>query len=120
MSNETFKYNYSAGTQEEVKRIRDKYTKAQEDKLERLRKLDKSVTDKATIVSLVFGITGALFVSFGVVLGLVFGLYFLGVLTAFIGIPAVAAAYPVYGYVSKKEREKIAPEIIRLSDELLK
>lgn len=32
----------------------------------------------------------------------------------------VALAYPIYNKVLKKEREKIAPEILRLSDELLK
>jgi len=29
-------------------------------------------------------------------------------------------AYPTYGWVLKKERKRIAPEIIRLSDELMK
>ena len=44
--NETFTYTYSSAQQEEVKRIRDKYAPPtqEEDKLERLRKLDKSVT----------------------------------------------------------------------------
>jgi hypothetical protein len=32
----------------------------------------------------------------------------------------VALAYPLYNRVLKKQREKIAPEILRLSDELLK
>jgi hypothetical protein len=32
----------------------------------------------------------------------------------------VALAYPLYNRVLKKQRKKIAPEILRLSDELLK
>ncbi|MCI5752350.1 MAG: hypothetical protein MR038_07730 [Oscillospiraceae bacterium] len=32
----------------------------------------------------------------------------------------VSAAYPLYSHVTKKEREKIAPEMIRLTDELMK
>ena len=40
--------------------------------------------------------------------------------TVFVGIVMVSAAYPLYSYVTKKEREKIAPEIIRLTDELIK
>ena len=28
--------------------------------------------------------------------------------------------YPLYMHITKKEREKIAPEIMRLSDELMK
>lgn len=29
-------------------------------------------------------------------------------------------AYPMYNHIVKREREKIAPEIIRLTDELMK
>ena len=36
------------------------------------------------------------------------------------GIVMLSVAYPVYTHIVKKEREKIAPEIIRLTDELLK
>lgn len=32
------------------------------------------------------------------------------------GIALVAAAYPLYRYMLKKEREGIAPEILRLAD----
>ena len=37
-----------------------------------------------------------------------------------IGIGILAAAYPVYNHVIRKERERIAPEILRLTDELMK
>ena len=66
----------------------------------RLRKLDEGVTSKATVVSLMFGIIGALIMGTGMIL--------------------VALAYPIYKKVLKSEREKIAPEILRLSEELLK
>ena len=36
------------------------------------------------------------------------------------GMVLVALAYPIYNRVLKKQREKIAPEILLLSDELLK
>jgi hypothetical protein len=32
----------------------------------------------------------------------------------------VALAYPLYNRVLRKQRQKMAPEILRLSDELLK
>ena len=43
---ETFTYTYSASRQEEVRRIREKYAPAtkEEDKLERLRRLDRAAT----------------------------------------------------------------------------
>ena len=43
----------------------------------------------------------------------------LGVVIGMMGAALVAVAYPVFTRVLKKEREKIAPEILRLSDELL-
>ena len=65
--NEAFCYTYSAKEQEEIKNIRKKYAtpEASEDKMERLRRLDKSVTDKATTKSLIVGIIGALIMGTG-------------------------------------------------------
>ena len=37
-----------------------------------------------------------------------------------LGMIPVALAYPVYHRVLEKERARIAPEILRLSDELMK
>lgn len=49
------------------------------------------------------------------------GIWFIpGIIVGLAGIGIIAAAYPVFNHVTKKEREKIAPEIIRLTDELLK
>ena len=42
------------------------------------------------------------------------------IIIGLVGIVIFAMAYPVYQKVLKKEREKIAPEIIRLTDELMK
>ena len=53
------------------------------------------------------GLTGII----GMVVGSILGL---------IGIIMVVLAYPVYNKVLKREREKIAPEILRLTDTLLK
>ena len=44
----------------------------------------------------------------------------LGIVIGLFGMIFVCAAYPVYHYIIKKEREKIAPEIIKLTDELMK
>ena len=43
----------------------------------------------------------------------------IGILIGLVGMVLVAFAYPLYNRVLRKEREKIAPEILRLSDELL-
>lgn len=128
----TFNYTYSAKEQEEIKNIRKKYEAPEktEDKMEQLRRLDAAVTQKATVISLVFGVIGALILGTGMSLamteiGAMLGLQgttamLVGILIGIIGIVLVCVAYPVYNLIIKKEREKIAPEIIRLTDELMK
>jgi len=130
--NDAFCYTYSAKEQEEIKNIRKKYAapEASEDKMERLRRLDKSVTDKATAKALIVGIIGALIMGTGMSLvmtdlGEVLGAYqnaalYIGILVGIIGIVLVGCAYPVYNRVLKKERERIAPEILLLTEELMR
>lgn len=118
---ETFSYTYSAKQQEEIKKIREKYATKEADKMEQLRRLDESVTRKGTVVSLIVGIIGALVLGVGMCCCMVWTeLFILGIIVGVLGIGIVSAAYPLYNYVTKKEREKIAPEIIRLTDELMK
>lgn len=119
---ETFNYTYSAKQQEEIKRIRDKYVEQEEDKMEYLRKLDASVSQKAVIVSLVVGIIGTLLLGVGMSCTMVWkeGLFIPGVVIGVIGIAILSLAYPLYNKTLKKERERIAPEILRLTEELMK
>ena len=129
---ETFNYTYSAKEQEEIKSIRNKYAKPkeQEDKMAQLRRLDQSVTQKASMAALIFGIIGTLILGLGMSLTMtdlleLFGKYqslcmLVGITIGVAGIILVCLAYPLYNLVLKKEREKIAPDIIRLTDELMK
>jgi uncharacterized membrane protein YeaQ/YmgE (transglycosylase-associated protein family) len=118
---ETFSYTYSAKEQEEIKKIREKYIPKETDKMEQLRRLDAGVTQKGTVISLVIGIIGALILGTGMSMCMVWTeLFVLGIIVGIVGIVMVSVAYPLYSYVTKKEREKIAPEIIRLTDELMK
>ena len=129
---ETFSYTYSAKEQTEIQNIRKKYetTTEQEDKMAQLRRLDASVSSKATTVALVIGIVGALIMGLGMSLAMselseILGIHpdvglLLGIVIGVVGIVPVCLAYPLYNRTLKKEREKIAPEILRLSDELMK
>ncbi len=118
---ETFSYTYSAKQQEEIKKIREKYVPKEADKMEQLRRLDASVSQKGTVISLVVGIIGALVLGIGMCCTMVWTeLFVFGIIVGIIGIAVVSLAYPLYNYVTKKEREKIAPEILRLTDELMK
>ena len=123
MENSAFQYTYSAKEQEEIKKIREKYAPAtdnQEDQMEKLRRLDSSVTQKGTIVSLVLGIISALVLGAGMSLVMVFDEMLIGIGVGSIGLVGVSLAYPIYARIIQKERKKVAPEIIRLTDELMK
>ena len=119
----SFSYSYSALEQEEIKRIREKYTEKEKalSKLDLVKKLDKSVTDVATAVALAFGIFGVLVMGTGMSLVLVWGDIYMvpGIVTGVLGIILAGLAYPIYNKVLISRRKKIAPQIIKLTDELI-
>ena len=125
--NDSFKMTYSAQQQEEIQSIRQKYVPQEESKMDRLRALDAQVTKKATMVSILMGVIGALLLGcgmslimsdFGAALGT--AAFPVGIVLGIIGLVPVALAYPLYQRTLKKEREKIAPQILQLTDELMK
>lgn len=127
--NETFKMTYSAKQQEEVAAIRKKYAPQpqQEDKMQQLRRLDAQAGKKATAYAIALGVVGTLVLGIGMSLilsdfGKLLGSFsfVLGILLGIIGIVPVILAYPVYQRTLKREQQKIAPEILRLTDELMK
>ena len=130
--NNGFQYTYSAKEQAELKRIRDKYTAPTEteDKMTRLRRLDASVTNTAQAIALVFGVIGTLILGFGMSLVMTelaesLGIsgdaaMVIGIIVGVIGGVLASLAYPIYNAIVKAKRKKLAPEIIRLTDELMK
>jgi len=120
---EVFSYTYSASQQEEIKRIREKYMPPakEEDKMERLRRLDQNVTKPGTIISIMIGVISVLIFGVGMCCTMVWeGLMLPGIIIGILGIMGIVAAYPLYIRITKKQREKVAPEIMRLTDELMK
>lgn len=127
-----FSYTYSAKEQSEIRKIREKYTPAteDEDKLARLRRLDASVTNTAQAVAIAFGVIGTLILGFGMSLsmtslGKILGSYenmamLIGIVVGIVGGVVASLAYPIYNAIVKAKRKKLAPEIIRLTDELMK
>ena len=127
-----FTFAYSAKEQAEIKRIREKYTPLTEaeDKMARLKRLDASVTQSAQIASLVLGIIGVLILGFGMSLILtdiseLFAMqkstaFVVGIVVGTIGGILASLAYPIYSVIIKAKRKKLAPEILRLTDELIK
>lgn len=127
-----FSYTYSAKEQEELKKIREKYTapSQEEDKMARLRRLDKSVSELAQAVAIAFGVIGALLLGFGMSLIMTeladslslsrTAAMVIGIVGGIVGGTLASFAYPVYHAIVKARRKKLAPEIIRLTDELMK
>lgn len=127
--NEVFKMTYSAKERDEIEKIRQKYASREPDKMERVRMLDASASKKSLSVFLILAICGALVMGFGMSLAMTelgetlkldeVQSMIVGIAIGVVGIILVALSYPISSKVLKRERQKIAPEILRLTDELM-
>lgn len=128
----SFSYTYSSQQQAEIKRIRERYSPSDEvqDKMKQLRTLDASVTRAATVTSLIFGIIGTLLLGFGMSLimtdissymGIYGGEVFIfGIAIGCAGLILCFLAYPIYNAIARAKRKRLAPVILKLTDELMK
>jgi uncharacterized membrane protein YccF (DUF307 family) len=94
--------------------------------MEQLRRLHTIPTQKAQALSLAVGTIGALILGTGMSLcltelGTALGdlAMVLGIIVGIVGMVMVSVAYPIFNRVLRKERARIAPEILRLTDELI-
>lgn len=117
---ENFNYTYSAERQSEIDAIRKKYLprEEQENKMEQLRKLDASVGTRALIASMALGILSALVFGVGMCCFLVWSLWVLGAILCVIGVVGMLVAPWLYRRLVEKRKAEIAPEILRLTEEL--
>ena len=125
-NNQSFEYTYSAQRQQEVEEIRKAYLPKEEDKMAELRRLHAIPTQKAQAASIAAGVIGALILGTGMSLCMTELGGFLGGTAMVIGIPVgivgmilAALAYPIFKRTLKKERDRIASEILKLSAELM-
>ena len=118
-----FEYTYSAPENAEVEKIRKKYEPQTitESKLEKLKKLDSSVETEGMACSLPLGIVGSLALGLGMCCTMVWtDLFVLGIIVGIIGMIMCGCAYPLYKDTVKKKRTEIAPQILKLSEEIEK
>ena len=122
MENNTFSYIYSAARNKEVESIRKKYMPKEESKIEKLKQLDYRVQMAGMIEGLCFGIIGALVFGFGMcfLLNVFAGTPWITVLLMAIGTVIMIPAYPIYRRIARKTKTKLTPEILRLSEEIMK
>ena len=119
---ESFVFTYSAKQQSEIEKIKSKYIQKEESKMEKLIRLDKKAERPGTIASMVLGLVGTLILGVGMCFTLVWNtsieIFIAGIVIGILGMVIAGFAYPTYKRVTKKERAKIADEIITLSNEL--
>ena len=122
MENSTFNYNYSAARNKEVESIRRKYMPSEESRLERLKGLDLRVQTAGMIEGLCLGTVGALVFGLGMCffLDVFAGASWLALLLMLLGTVIMLPAYPIYRRVAQRTRAELTPEILRLSEEIIK
>ena len=111
-------------------RIRCQYIEEENTALDDLKRLDAVVRRSATIFGYIYGSFAAIVMGAGMSLvmtelGAEMGLrpipsVIIGVVLGALGIAPIGLAYPVYQSLVKRGRARVAPEILRLSDELLR
>ena len=117
----SFHYTYSAERQEEVRQIREKCLPKEVTKLDQVRQLDRNVTRRGRIVSCSLGTLCALVLGIGMCCTMVWQemLFVPGVVIGCVGLLGGGLMYPLYLKITDCERRRIAPEILRLTGELL-
>ena len=121
-SEECFEYTYSAAMQKEIEEIRKKYLPKEEDKMETLRRMDREAEKPGMMTSITVGTIGSLFLGVGMCCTMIWGaatwIFVLGVVIGLLGVVIILPAYPIYKKITKKQREKIANQILELTKEL--
>lgn len=119
-----FSYSYRAPTEEErreIDSIRRQYVpeKATEDKMERLRTLDKKVKRTPAAAAYVLGAAGVLVAGLGMTMSIEWNLLAGGIAVGVIGIALAAVAYPLYKRLLRRNKQRYGKEIVALTEQLL-
>lgn len=111
-----------------VQKIRNRYTEQQPSQLEVLRKLDAKVRRPATVFAYIFGSISAVIMGAGMSLvmtnlGAHLGLantMIPGISIGLVGMAMALLTYPIYIGIKKAREKRYAPEILRISDQMMK
>lgn len=119
-----FTYNYTAPTESERREIEDirrRYGEdvRAEDKLAKLRGLDKRVKNPPMIIAVLVCVASVLVFGFGLTLVLEWGHIAFGVPVMIVGIAGIVAVKPLHTALLKRNKRKYGADILRLSKELL-
>ncbi len=110
-------------------KIRAEYTEREHTELDALKALDAKVKRPPRIFSYALGIIGAIVMGSGMSLimtdiaeklGITGDVTVPGIIIGSIGLITVTVNYPIYSAILASRRKKYAPEIIRLSESIMK
>jgi len=108
-------YRYTADEQREIDALRRRYTSDNpDDQLSAMRRIDYDVTRRATAMAICFGLGGTLVMGTGLAMVLSFNLMIPGIIFGCCGIAVMAAMPAAYERLLKRERKKVASQIVEL------
>ena len=112
---------YKAQIAFEVNQIRSKYLPQDQNKLEQLKKLDKQVTVPGKKAIFIMVLISLALLAGGISLIAFFNQKFIlaGTICCVLSLSCAFLIKPVFNFVTEKERTRLAPQIMRLSDEIL-
>lgn len=116
----SFTMSYSPEHKDEILRIKEKYiqTPTKKSNIEKLKELDRKAEIPGQIASLILGVAGLLMLGGGMSLCLENIAFVAGILLGIAGITVMLPAYPVYKILTKKNREKVAPQVLELIEKI--
>ena len=128
MNENTFSYTYSATENQEVQNIRKKYLPREETALDTLKALDAKVKKPANVFAYTYGSVSAVVMGAGMSLvmtdiGAIIGLasaMAAGIAIGVVGMGMALSTYPIYKKMLNARKKKYAPEILKLSEKIMK
>lgn len=119
-----FSYTYSAPTERERREIEDIRSRYRpegepESAFAKIKRLDSLVKKVPSAVAVSIGIVGTLAFGGGMAMTLEWDMLAGGIAVSVVGALFIAAAYPLYKLIFGRLKKKYAPEILKLSEELL-
>ena len=111
-----------------VEKIRSQYTEQEHNELDALKALDARVKKPARVFGYTYGSIGTVVMGAGMslvmtdigsILGLT-GTLVPGILVGIVGMGMVLSTYPIYKKILNSRRKKFAPQIMELSDHIMK
>ena len=110
---------YKAQIAFEVNQIRNKYLPQDQNKLEQLKKLDKKVTVPGKKAAVIMILISLALIGTGIPLIMLLKQILAGTICCVLSLSCAFLIKPVFNFVTEKERTRLAPQIMRLSDEIL-